>query len=173
MDNVVYITNDLDVDIEDSDVEVGVDISGVTFSQGGMPAGGDIGDIIVKTSQRDYYAEWMSLREAGLTHIYYDTTANWNSQVTMVSEMGAIYIYSDYITSDTGVIPAVKIGDGSAFLIDLPFTSSDYIDKLYDHINNNNIHTSSVEKNYWNNKVAPIIDSNDAENLILTTDYIT
>ena len=42
----------------------------------------------------------------------------------MVSENGAIYVYEDLTESaaDSDVsIPGIKIGDGSAYLIDLPF----------------------------------------------------
>ena len=42
----------------------------------------------------------------------------------MISENGAIYIYEDLTESaaDSDVsIPGIKIGDGNAYLIDLPF----------------------------------------------------
>ena len=181
MGDTVYISDDvyvsidepesIDIGIQENDaVETGIEDTYLVY--GNLPRGGDTGDILVKTAPRDYRAEWMTLRQAGLTHIYYDTTANWNAQASMVSEEGAIYIYSDYTVSSAGVIPAVKIGDGSAYLIDLPFTSSDYIDRLYDHITNRQIHILPEEREFWNNKVTSAMDSVDPENLILTKEFI-
>lgn len=179
MDSVVYITNDievsvdgareLDVDIEALDADIGVDISGVTFTTGGIPPGGDTGDVLVKSSPRDYHAEWMSLRAAGYNHIYYDTTANWNAQAGMISEEGAIYIYSDYSTDIHGnPIPCMKIGDGLAYLIDLPFSSQDLTEALFNHINDSTLHITQQERQFWSNKVTSVVDDTDPENLILT-----
>ena len=62
-------------------------------------------------------------------------------------------------------IPGIKIGDGLAYLIDLPFTDSE----LIDHINNTTIHVTAEEKNFWNNKNRVFISPQDEENLIFTT----
>ncbi len=171
MGDTTYIHDDVYVRIDEPE-PIRVTIDDATLAYGNLPRGGNAGDILIKTDPRDYYAEWMSLRQAGLTHIYYDTTANWNAQSLMISEEGAIYIYSDYSVGSQGFIPGVKIGDGSAYLIDLPFTSSDYIDRLYEHINNRQIHILPEERQFWNNKVTSALDSSDPENLILTKDFI-
>ena len=42
---------------------------------------------------------------------YYNTVAEWDSQPQLLSEKGAIYIYSDYATVDNQDIPNIKIGD--------------------------------------------------------------
>lgn len=87
-----------------------------------------------------------SLRDDG---ILMDTTANWNKQPQLQSQVGYIYIYTDYKTVDGNNIPGIKIGDGNAYLIDLEF-----LDELYArHINDNVIHVTQSEKNFWNNKV--------------------
>lgn len=61
------------------------------------------------------------------TAIHYDTTENWNSRTTLVGEKSHIYIYSDYtstvIDGETVLVPAMKIGDGNSYLIDMPFVT--------------------------------------------------
>lgn len=182
MDDVRYISDDIhvriaeqdpvNVNIEEHDA-VQIDIPDATVVYGGLPRGGVYNDILVKKSNRDYHAEWMSMREAGLSHIYYDTTANWNAQRDLISEEGSIYIYSDYYQDGQGrPVPGIKIGDGSAYLIDLPAGNQDLTDRLFDHINNSVIHVSAYDRTFWNNKVTSVIDPADAENLILTKDFV-
>lgn len=61
-------------------------------------------------------------------HIYYSNTAGWDGQPSLIAERGAIYVYSDHRTAvidgNTVTIPGMKIGDGSTYLIDLPFTDA-------------------------------------------------
>ena len=59
--------------------------------------------------------------------IYSGTSAYWAAQPTLTSEDKAIYIYTDYDTKDGEDIPALKIGDGTSYVIDLPFTSANGI----------------------------------------------
>ena len=172
MGDTTYIHDDVHVRIDEPE-PIRVTIDDATLAYGNLPRGGDTGDILVKTSPRDYHAEWMSMREAGYNHIYYDTTANWNAQSGLVSEEGAIYIYSDYFHDDQGnPIPGIRIGDGRAYLIDLPVASEDFADKLYEHITNSVVHVSAYDRSFWNNKVTSALDSSDPENLILTKDFI-
>lgn len=100
-------------------------------------------------------------------HIYYDTTANWNNQPTLISEEGSIYIYSDgkvYINDnqESVVIPRIKIGDGNAYLIDKPFIDTDIREKLEVLIS---ITQQDIDR--WNGKIGAKISDVDAENLIL------
>ena len=113
-----------------------------------------------------------TLHELGMSTIYYDTTANWNLQSSMVSERGSVYVYSDYrsVTDDYGnttYIPAVKIGDGTTYVVDLPFNTDLLATQMNDHISNSTIHITSTERTYWNGKVSAVIDANDSENLLL------
>lgn len=90
--------------------------------------------------------------------IHYDTTEAWNSQSNLIAEAGHIYIYSDYTRSklDDGserIIPAIKIGDGSSFLIDMPFTVVGDPEAWIEHINNRSIHVSDTDRPYWDNKI--------------------
>ena len=81
--------------------------------------------------------------------VYYHTKAEWASMTELVSEEGAIYIYLDEYEDGNELIPAIKIGDGLAYVIDLPF-----IDKMYSqHILNNQIHITAQDREKWDNKV--------------------
>lgn len=105
------------------------------------------------------------------TAIHYNTTATWNSTPTLVAEKGHIYVYSDYDTKEvegeTVNIPALKIGDGTSYLIDMPFIASSDDDEWIDHINNWSIHVSPEDRTDWNNKVSANVNEPD-ENLILS-----
>ena len=105
---------------------------------------------------------------------------------SLQSLQGAFYIYTDYktveIEGQTKVIPGVKIGDGDAYVIDLPFitdTESQQIETITEtlaslsttvdaHIGAVDAHTSSQEKEFWNNKVTASLNPNDPTNLILS-----
>lgn len=94
-----------------------------------------------------------------------DTTAHWNDARGFVPMAGEVIIYDDYQTktwqveeygelvTKTENIPGIKIGDGLAYVQDLPFVDKDLREKLMTHINNTEIHTTLAEKLFWNNKV--------------------
>lgn len=87
-----------------------------------------------------------------------DTTAHWNAALGFVPLDGELIIYTDYRT-ETVVedgkqvvkdVPGMKIGDGKAYVQDLPFQSG----------------VSEKDIEFWNNKVN-IDDSNEsAETLV-------
>ena len=95
----------------------------------------------------------------------HDTTIHWNNARGFVPMAGEVIIYDDYqiktwqveeygeIVTKTENIPGIKIGDGNAYVQDLPFIDEDLRDKLITHINNSEIHTTLAEKLFWNNKV--------------------
>ena len=95
----------------------------------------------------------------------HDITAHWNAARGFVPMAGEIIIYDDYqvktwqveeygeIVTKTENIPGIKIGDGQAYVQDLPFIDKDLREKLMNHINNIDIHTTLAEKLFWNNKV--------------------
>ena len=162
----------VNVDIVDDDPPINVSIDSATLVYGKLPRGGNLGDILLKMSGKDYHVEWKAVEEAGLRHIYYDLTQNWEAQTTMISEAGAIYIYSDYSEVDGKKVPAIKIGDGKAYLADLPFASQELLSLLTDHINDRTVHITAQEREFWNNKVTSVLDRSDAENLVLTKDFV-
>ena len=57
--------------------------------------------------------------------VLYGTTEDWNSQPELVAKKGYLYVYSDYKQDEQEQnIAGFKIGDGTSYLIDLPFTDS-------------------------------------------------
>jgi hypothetical protein len=101
----------------------------------------EIQDIVEGTSPEEYKDGLVSkvreleeivaeLQEEFKNRIYYDTTANWNSQPQLVAEKGCIYIYSDAKIYEGVPLPRIKVGTGSVYLIDLMFIDSDIVDYL-------------------------------------------
>lgn len=150
---------------------------------------GSTDNVVVRT-ERDYRKllnkpqinsvvldENVSLESLGLRGIYYDTTAAWNMMPDMIAKEGYIYVYKDYqtITDELGnvtYIPGIRIGDGKAYLKDLPFLSEAVATALHDHINDTTVHVTALEKAFWNNKVTSYIDPNDPEGLVLTKNFV-
>ena len=94
-----------------------------------------------------------------------DTTDGWNSLTGYISEEGIVYVYSDYMQNEKGEnIPGFKVGDGLAYLADLPFSDN----LMVKHINNLDIHVTLEEKQFWNNKVRAYHKTN-TENIVFTT----
>lgn len=82
----------------------------------------------------------------------HDTTAHWNAAIGFIPLKGEIIIYEDYSRDDGTDIPNIKIGDGLAYVQDLPFVATIPQD-IIDHINNTLIHVSSEDRAYWNHKI--------------------
>lgn len=100
-----------------------------------------------------------------VSNVHIDTEANWNAQLDLIGKKGHLYVYSDHDTLNDEPVPAIKIGDGLAYLIDIPFVDS----SLY-HIKNGDIHVTLEDKNFWNNKVRCYMSEVVGEQLIFTTD---
>lgn len=102
-----------------------------------------------------------------------DTTANWDAQRTLVSKENTLYVYRDFKTINNGdgtfsIFPGIKIGDGTSYLIDMPFADGED-PRLIAHINNNTIHVTAAEKDFWNNKWRGYMTTSSPENLVFTT----
>lgn len=115
----------------------------------------------------------IALQALGLRAIYYGTKEYWNTQLGLISEEGALYIYSDYqvIEDEVGNVTnlaGIKIGDGNAYLVDIPFITDAISSALFKHVNDSDVHTTLVEKQFWNNKVSSYLDRSNLENLILS-----
>ena len=90
-----------------------------------------------------------------------DTTANWNAARGFIPLKGEVIIYTDYDSYEkevdgrvkTILVPNIKIGDGMAYVQDLPFVSQELRDTLMEHITNMDIHVTLGEKSFWNNKI--------------------
>lgn len=100
-----------------------------------------------------------------------DTTANWIAQREFVPLEGEIIVYTDYQTKiengKTIKIPAIKIGDGATYGVDLPFVNDDLRDQIMNHINNPDIHTSLAEKLFWNNKINVADNQEVVDNVLI------
>lgn len=100
------------------------------------------------------------------------TVEEWNNDKNLISQKGTLYIYTDYkILKDDDdndiYIPGLKLGDGKAYLIDLPFLNNGVLEEEFlDHINNNIIHVSLADREFWNNKLNLSLQS-ETETLIL------
>ena len=83
-----------------------------------------------------------------------DTTDNWDKLTDFIPLLGEIICYTDYYTENGVNIPNIKIGDGQAYLVDLPFLYDGNETKLTEHIADNVVHISNEEREKWNNKLS-------------------
>ena len=96
--------------------------------------------------------------------VLFNTTAGWNSQTTLVSELNTLYVYTDHQTDNQGnSVAGIKAGDGNAYVVDLPFTDA----IATEHIADTTMHITNAERTAWNNKVRCYYAG--TENLIFTT----
>ena len=102
----------------------------------------------------------------GDKEIFYGTTEYWNAQPQLISTKGSIYVYSDHDSDSSGnLIPGIKLGDGTSYLIDMPFID----EKSAEHIMNLAIHITQSEREFWNEKVRCYIDPQNPQHIIFTT----
>lgn len=118
----------------------------------------------------------LTARDLGLGQVYYDTKANWDAQSTLIAEEAVVYIYSDYMIIEDGAgnqtpVAGIKIGDGTSYLIDLPYISDAATYLITMHVSNTGVHVTPAEKQFWNNKVSAYINHTDAECLEISKRY--
>lgn len=102
----------------------------------------------------------------GECKVLYNTTEFWNSHPAIIAKEGYLYVYSDYKQDgENKNLAGIKAGDGTSYLIDMPF-----IDELYaDHIDDVVKHITAEERTFWNNKVRCYIDPENTKNIVFTT----
>lgn len=113
------------------------------FSTGSVTSNG----ITVNYNDNDLYVTSDDIQ------IKVDTTTNWNERTTFIPNKGDIIIYLDKRIINGVNIPGIKIGDGLAYGIDLPFVGDDIAADLLSHINNTTVHITAAERTKWNNKI--------------------
>ena len=125
----------------------------------------------VELSNAGVYARIQAINNAlqGKGSIQVKTSNQWRQQLGVLSQKNTFYIYTDGYEKEDGQggtikIPRIKVGDGSSYIIDLPFVD----DLFYDHFNNMDIHVTLAEKQFWNNKVRTQDSEIDEQNLIFT-----
>ena len=104
--------------------------------------------------------------------IRYGKTADWNSDLSFIPKKGQIIVYSDrgkVMNGENEVdVPGFKVGDGLAYLVDLPFVGDDQTQTIMGllrvHTDNTDIHVTLAEKEFWNNKLNYVLSD---ENLVL------
>lgn len=94
----------------------------------------------------------------GNCKIIVKTKAEWAAVPTLMSTRNTLYVYSDYrqeeVSGETVNIPRVKIGDGTAYVIDLPFSTM-------------SITQADIDR--WNSKSTLSVEADDeTETLIFT-----
>lgn len=105
--------------------------------------------------------------DLGLAYkIKYDTVEGWGNTLDYIPLEGELIIYTDYANINGVNIPAIKVGDGLAFAVDLPFVGDDMRNLLIAHINDTVAHITADEREFWNNKVRCYING---EKLVFTT----
>lgn len=104
---------------------------------------------------------------ASLYIVSENTVSGWAQTPMYVPKQGEIILYTDYAEDDQGnPLPAIKMGDGSAFVADLPFVNDDIRNNLLAHINDRVVHITDEERRFWNNKLNYEYDMGE-ETLIL------
>lgn len=90
------------------------------------------------------------------------TKDEWEKDGKAVSEKNHMYVVSDYQTDDDGTVhPGIKIGDGKAYIIDLPYISGH---RVSGSISSEDITSEDIKA--WNNKVSTSLSG---DTLIFTT----
>ena len=121
-------------------------------------------DAEISASDQSLQADFGEVMQGG-SKVLYNTTEYWNSRPTLLAKKGYIYVYADYKKVDNQDIAGIKVGDGTSYLIDMPFT-----DKPLDaHTADTVAHITAEERTFWNNKVRCFVDPNDEENIVFTT----
>ncbi|MBQ9301301.1 MAG: hypothetical protein IJ214_12420 [Clostridia bacterium] len=91
-----------------------------------------------------------------------DTTAGWNARKDYIPRKGEIILYTDCgaVLDETGreiAVPGIKIGDGQAFAVDLPFTDDGtrllVLREIREHTERLDIHVTAEERRRWNAKL--------------------
>ena len=95
-------------------------------------------------------------RGGGTKEVYSDTTANWNARSDLIGKKDCLYVYTDYAMDGDTPIASIKVGDGNAYLIDLPFIYS------------GNVTQEQID--FWNNKVTVYEEYVDSETLFISKD---
>ena len=101
--------------------------------------------------------------ESSTSKVLYNTTEYWNSRPQLIAKEGYLYVY--YKQEGDEIVPGFKVGDGTSYLIDMPFTDL----PLDSHIADTVKHITAEERTFWNNKVRCFIDPENEYKLVFTT----
>ena len=124
-----------------------IDISDSSFDPTQLPEGSVV-----------YNAAGERVTGSAIVHnVYTNTTAYWAAQTSFVPKSGDIIVYSDHETiiedGEEKLVPGFKMGDGNAFVVDLPFTDAAIAERFLVHMNDQEAHVTNQERDFWNNKL--------------------
>ena len=110
-----------------------------------------------------------SIDSGGGGNILYNTKEYWSTQTSFIPDAGTLVIYSNYAVIDGEDIPAFKVGDGLAYVVDLPFSNDDLRAVLTAHIQNMNIHLSEEDRSKLDKSISATVEAegDNSFNLIL------
>lgn len=159
--NKVVYGNDVLMDITDTTATPDGVVEGqVFYGANGARNVGTLG--LVTTTKNGLMAAVDKAKLDGI-NIYCKTTAELNNDINFIPERGAIVIYLDHntmiddVSGEPLVVPDIKIGDGNAYCIDLPFVRdavcNSILTQLNAHMSNSSIHVTPAEKQFWNQKL--------------------
>ena len=159
--NKIVYGNDVLMDITDTTATSDSVVEGRVFYNANGSRG--VGTLGLATESASGLMSAVDKAKLNGINIYCRTTQELNSDINFIPERGAIVIYLDHqtIIDDVSgaplVIPDIKIGDGNAYCIDLPFVRdtvcNSILTQLNSHISDTSIHVSTEEKNFWNKKM--------------------
>lgn len=121
----------------------------------------ELDDSSTNPVQNKVIAETIETMRANMPKVEAKSTDYWNGAIGYVPAEGEIVIYNDYDTIEkeeggeiiTVAIPGIKIGDGLAYVQDLPFIDEKLRDALIAHVEDVTAHTTLAEKLFWNKKL--------------------
>lgn len=104
---------------------------------------------------------WNIIGDLNKSGIVAATSAQWATNTSYIAPKDTIIIYTDggsYTNNNTTItVPKIKISDGLAYVVDLPFVGDDVAavirSELSAHVNDAVKHITSTERTFWNNKL--------------------
>lgn len=136
----------------------GIVIYGSTTSGAdGYYTGWQAGAVLTLTYDGTNWVRNQGFNEIEIPNVIVKTTAEWQAMSSYIPSKDTILIYSDYgsiiINNVSYNVPGIKIADGLAYGIDQPFVGEDVKTQVLSHISNSDIHITSTERTFWNNKL--------------------
>lgn len=131
----------------------------------------DVGRIKIGDGRRTwkelpYFALLTDVNDSGM--IIVKTKEEWETEGRQISTKGTLYVYTDNDGSTANA--QIKIGDGLAYIIDLPFFLGDAVARLEEHITDYRVHVTEAERAFWNSKVTAYIHGQSEDNNVLVLD---
>lgn len=109
----------------------------------------------------DAHNERITALENAEGGILFGTTAEWQAKPTFIPAAGTIVIYTDYANLNDKDVPNFKVGDGNAYLVDLPFSQDDLRAVVAAHIADNTRHLTPEDRTKIEDSVSVEVSGNN------------